>query len=509
MAEKRTSLYEQHVEAGAKLVPFAGWEMPVQYEGVRQEHIAVRTGCGVFDVSHMGEVATEGPQAEDLLQRLLSNDVSKIEAAGAQYSVLCREDGGIIDDLFTYRLAPDRFLTVTNAANHEKDAAWMAEHAGGFDAEAARRGGRVRDARDPGPRRPRDRRRGSSSASFRSRMHTAVLPLRTRSPAAPRRSSAAPATRARTASRSCCRPTAAPELWAALLEAGVTPAGLAARDTLRLEACFHLYGNDMDEDRNPIEAGLGWICKEATGFIGADAVAAAREAGPQQKLVPFALTGPGIPRQGNDVVAGDEVVGTVTSGTLSPCLEQGVGMAYVAAELAEPGTELEIDVRGKRRAARVESRPLYSKERKTEIGGRELPRRPPLPPRARLGQGRRRDRHVRDHLVRAGRPRRGRLLRPARGRRDVKKDGPYAEIESVKAVSDVYAPLSGEIIEVNEALSDTPETLNDDPYSAGWLVKVKLADRAETEQLLSVEATRSCSRTRTRSRAGREPRAGS
>jgi aminomethyltransferase len=150
--------------------------------------------------------------------------------------------------------------------------------------------------------------------------------------------------------------------WDALLAAGAKPAGLGARDTLRLEVCFHLYGNDMDEDRNPIEAGLGWCCKEATGFIGSEAVAAAREKGTAQKLAPFVLTGPGIPRPRNAVVVDDQEVGVVTSGTMSPCLEVGIGMAYVTAALAEPGTEVEIDVRGKRRRARIESKPLYRRE---------------------------------------------------------------------------------------------------------------------------------------------------
>ncbi len=154
-------------------------------------------------------------------------------------------------------------------------------------------------------------------------------------------------------------PAAAPALWDALLAAGATPAGLGARDTLRLEVCFHLYGNDLSEDRNPIEAGLGWCCKEDTGFIGSEAVAAARAEGTAEKLAPFALTERGIPRQGHAVVAKGQIAGVVTSGTLSPCLDRGIGMAYVRADLAEPGTEIEIDVRGKRRPARVESRPLY------------------------------------------------------------------------------------------------------------------------------------------------------
>jgi glycine cleavage system T protein (aminomethyltransferase) len=356
-ALKRTPLYERHVAAGAKLVPFAGWEMPVQYEGVRPEHLAVRSACGVFDVSHMGEVETSGPDAEALLQRLLSNDVSRLEVGGAQYSVLCRDDGGILDDLFTYRLADDSYLTVTNAANHEGDFAWFEEHSGGFDAE-------VRDAiadyamlavQGPAARSIVAR---LAEGELPPRMHTTTL-------------------RVAGADMLVCGtgytgedgvellpPTErAADVWEALLAAGATPAGLAARDTLRMEVCFHLYGNDMDEHRNPIEAGLGWCCREETGFIGAGAVAAARERGTEETLVPFVLTGPGIPRQGNPVVAGGAEVGVVTSGTLSPSLEVGIGMAYIRSGLAEPGIEVEIDVRGKRRAARIESKPLYRKER--------------------------------------------------------------------------------------------------------------------------------------------------
>jgi aminomethyltransferase len=355
-ALRRTPLYDAHAAAGAKLVPFAGWDMPVSYEGVRQEHVAVRTACGVFDVSHMGEVETSGPGAADLLQRLLSNDVSRLDVGGAQYSVLCLQDGGIIDDLFTYRLDDDRYLTVTNAANHERDFAWFAEHAGEFDAE-------VSDAIDhyamlavQGPE-ARGIVAGLASGELPARMHTATLEV---------------------AGTDCLvcgtgytgedgvelliPPDGATDVWDAVLGAGARPAGLGARDTLRLEVCFHLYGNDMDARRNPIEAGLGWCCKEATGFIGSEAVAGAREQGTDQKLAPFVLTGAGIPRQGNAVVLEDREVGEVTSGTLSPCLEVGIGMGYVSAELAEPGTELEIDVRGKRREARIESKPLYRKE---------------------------------------------------------------------------------------------------------------------------------------------------
>jgi aminomethyltransferase len=350
---KRTPLFDRHVDAGAKVVPFAGWEMPVQYpDGIRAEHLAVRHACGVFDVSHMGEIETSGPQALDLLQRLLSNDVAKLAVGGAQYSLLCREDGGVLDDLFTYRLAAERFLTVTNAANHEKDLAWFARHAGAFDAEVTNAHERYAMLAVQGPR----------AREIVQALTDAPLP--DRFTATTRRLLGRPVLVCGTGYTGedgvelLCEPGDAPTLWGELTRRGAVPAGLAARDTLRLEVCYHLYGNDLMEERGPIEAGLGWCCKEDTGFIGSDAVRAVREAGPREKLAPFKLVGPGIARQGNPVVGGGEV----TSGTLSPCLGVGIGMAYVSAERAEPGTELEIDVRGKTRPAIVSTKPLYRKE---------------------------------------------------------------------------------------------------------------------------------------------------
>jgi aminomethyltransferase len=346
---KRTPLFDRHVDAGAKLVPFAGWEMPVQYSGIREEHLAVRNACGIFDVSHMGEIETTGPQAEERLQRLLSNDVDQLQIGGAQYSVLCREDGGVLDDLFTYRLGPEQFLTVTNAANHDKDLAWFQQHGGDS----------VSDAHDryamlavQGPR-AREIVQVIADAPLPSRMTTARRMLAGRSALV-----CATGYTGEPGVEILCDPADAGPLWDELTRRGATPCGLAARDTLRLEVCFHLYGNDLMEERGPIEAGLGWCCKEDTGFIGSEAVRATRAAGPAEKLVPFVLTGPGIPRQGNAVVGGGEV----TSGTLSPCLEVGIGMAYVPADRAHPGTELEIDVRGKVRPAEVRTKPLYRKE---------------------------------------------------------------------------------------------------------------------------------------------------
>jgi aminomethyltransferase len=329
--------------------------MPVSYEGVRAEHLAVRSGCGVFDVSHMGEIETVGPDALALLQRLLSNDVAKLAPGGAQYSVLCRSDGGVLDDLFTYRLGEQRYLTVTNASNHERDLAWFREHASEFECEVLDRLDDYAMLAVQGPT-ARELVAPLFAGELPKRMHTATVALA---------SGAGEALVCGTGYTGedgveiMLEPGVAPGLWSALLEAGATPAGLAARDTLRLEVCFHLYGNDLSEDRNPIEAGLGWCCKEETGFIGAEAVAAARSGGTAEKLAPFALTQKGIPRQGNQVLDEGEQAGVVTSGTLSPSLEQGIGMAYMRADLAEPGTVVEIDVRGRRRPARVAKRPLF------------------------------------------------------------------------------------------------------------------------------------------------------
>ncbi len=352
-ALRRTPLFDRHVAAGAKLVDFAGWEMPVQYRGVREEHIAVRDSCGIFDVSHMGEIETSGPGALELLQRLLSNDVAKIPLGGAQYSVLCREDGGVLDDLFTYRLDLDRYLTITNASNHERDLAWFREHAADVaDVEVA---DRIDDWAMLAVQGPLAREIVQAISDS---------PLPARMSAEPRRLAAAEAIVCGTGYTGedgveiLCAPVDAPALWDEIVRRGAVPAGLGARDTLRLEVCFHLYGNDLSLERGPIEAGLGWCCKEDTGFIGADAVRAVRERGPAEKLVAFAIDGAGIARQGNPVVGGGEV----TSGTLSPCLQVGIGMAYVPAARAATGTRLEIDVRGKMRPAVVKDKPLYRKD---------------------------------------------------------------------------------------------------------------------------------------------------
>jgi aminomethyltransferase len=310
----------------------------------------------VFDVSHMGEIEVSGPQSLQLLQRLLSNDVAQIalelDGGGAQYSVLCREDGGVLDDLFTYRLDTDRYLTVTNAANHERDLDWFQTHARDFP--EAHVVDRIEDYAMIAVQ-------GPLARGIVQAISDAPLPVRMT--AATRRLAGEEVLVCGTGYTGedgvelLCSPADAAGLWDELVRRGAVPAGLAARDTLRLEVCFHLYGNDLSTERGPIEAGLGWCCREETGFIGADAVRAVRESGPREKLVAFAIDGPGIARQGNLVAGGGEV----TSGTMSPSLGVGIGMAYVPAERAAPGTVLEIDVRGKMRRAVVKQKPLYRK----------------------------------------------------------------------------------------------------------------------------------------------------
>jgi aminomethyltransferase len=349
---RRTPLYERHAAAGARLVPFAGWEMPVQYVGIREEHVAVRTGAGVFDVSHMGQVVTRGPQAPEFLQWMLTNDLRRLPEGGAQYSLMCREDGGVLDDLFTYRLAECEYLTVTNAANHEKDLGWLQDHAREFDVDVLDEHGAFAMLAVQGP----------SACALLAKLTEGSLPPRlhvcTRAVAGVPMLVCGTGYTGEDGVELLIDPDHAPQVWDALMNAGAVPVGLGARDTLRLEVCYHLYGNDLSEDRGPIEAGLGWCCKEETGFIGSEAVARARREGTAEKLAPFAIEGQGIARQGNSVIGG----GVVTSGTFSPCLERGIGMAYVSSARAAEGTRIEIDVRGRHRPAVIERKPLYRKD---------------------------------------------------------------------------------------------------------------------------------------------------
>jgi aminomethyltransferase len=350
----RTPLYELHLAAGAKLIEFAGFQMPAYYSGsapVRSEHMAVRQACGIFDVSHMGELELRGRQAEALLQRVFSNDVGRLAIGAAQYGVICDERGGVLDDLICYRLEEDRYLLVTNAANHERDREWLRTHVAGLDTDVRDRHADFAMIAVQGPA---ARAIASSLAveDLPARMHAAMNTV-----AGVEAIVCGTGYTGEDGVELLIAPRDAAAVWRALISAGARPAGLAARDTLRVEACLPLSGNELTLERGPIEAGLGWCCHEETGFIGADAVLAVRERGPAEKLVPFTIDGPGIARAGNAIVGGGEV----TSGTFSPCLEVGVGLAYVPAESADLGTRLEIDVRGQLRRAIVRGKPLVQR----------------------------------------------------------------------------------------------------------------------------------------------------
>jgi len=344
---RRTPLYEKHVAAGARLVPFAGWEMPVQYEGVIAEHRAVRTDAGVFDVSHMGELEVEGPKAEELLQHVLSNDVTKLAPGDAQYTLLTNDEGGVVDDLIVYRLEACRYLLIVNASNRDVDFDWVAGH--------ELRGSDVRDVSDDyallavqGPH-ALERLGLPKAKAFTWSMGeldgVEVMINRT-------------GYTGEEGVELACMADDAPALWDAIIARGVTPCGLGARDTLRLEVCYPLHGNDIGPQWDAISSGLGWVCALDTAFIGADALRDVKERGPEWKLVAFRMTEQAIPRQGMPIEGGGEV----TSGSLSPMLEVGIGLGYVPASASAPGTELTVDVRGRPRRGEVVRKPIYKRE---------------------------------------------------------------------------------------------------------------------------------------------------
>ena len=344
---RRTPLFERHVAAGARMVPFAGWEMPVQYEGVIPEHLAVRSEAGAFDVSHMGQLHVEGPAAATFLQSMLSNDIDRLVDGEAQYTLLTNDGGGIVDDLIVYRLGHGHYLLVVNAGNREAAYEWLKER------EA--RGTEVRDASDDyallavqGPS-SLERLGLPDGRAFTHRMGDVggieVMVCRT-------------GYTGESGVELMCAAEDGRALWDVVLERGVVPCGLGARDTLRLEVCYPLHGNDITQETDAISAGLGWACALDSEFTGVDTLRRINEAGPARRLVAFTMEEKAIPRQGMSIAGG----GDVTSGTHSPSLDVGIGMGYVPAAMADPGTELELDVRGKPRRARVVKKPIYRKE---------------------------------------------------------------------------------------------------------------------------------------------------
>ncbi|MDX1567042.1 MAG: glycine cleavage system aminomethyltransferase GcvT [Longimicrobiales bacterium] len=381
---RKTPLHGRHVELGGKMVPFAGWEMPIQYEaGIRAEHRAVRTRAGLFDVSHMGEVVVRGPEALAFLRHLAVNDASRLEEGQAQYSALCRPDGGVLDDLVVYRF-PDRFMLVVNAANRETDLEWIREHAADYRVEVEDRSAATALLALQGPW-------SESILAVLTDVDLDTVPYYRFTVGAVAGIETVVSRTGYTGEDGFELYTSAdeaPELWDALLDAGsklgtgteegLLPAGLGARDSLRLEMGYALHGQDVDVQHTPLEAGLGWIVRldGDRSFIGSDVLREQKSKGVGRKLVGIGLEDRGFPRPGYEIVlpsrddgdTGDDAsdgdpgapVGTVTSGTVSPTLERGIALGYVPAEHAPVGTGLAIRIRDRDVPGRVEKLPFYT-----------------------------------------------------------------------------------------------------------------------------------------------------
>ena len=358
---KNIALHSIHEKLGAKMVPFAGYNMPVQYEGVTAEHLTVRAAVGVFDVSHMGEFLVSGANALDLIQKVTSNDASKLEIGDAQYSCFPNEKDGIVDDLICYKIKEEEYLLVVNASNIEKDWNWISKYNQEFKADLTDLSEDYSLLAIQGPK-------AVEAMQSLSSLDLGAIPFYKFkiSDFAGIENVIISAT-GYTGSGGFeiyCKNADAKQIWDSVFEAGaaygIKPIGLAARDTLRLEMGYCLYGNDINDTTSPIEAGLGWITKFTKDFVNADALAKEKEQKPERKLVAFELDERGIPRHGYDIVDGDgSVIGVVTSGTMSPCLQKGIGMGYVPRVLAKAGTQIHIQVRKKAIPATIIKLPFY------------------------------------------------------------------------------------------------------------------------------------------------------
>jgi len=328
---RRTFLHEEHLRLDARMVPFAGWEMPVQYAGIIEEHNAVRTDAGMFDVSHMGRIEVIGPQAAALLRYVCTYDMTRLSPGQGHYAAVCRPDGGILDDVYVYALAPGRYMLVANASNADKIRDWLRRHAAGFKAELADRQTATCMLAVQGPR-ALERLAGLLDAEFVRSLRpracaetawqgVAVFASRTGYTGEDGLELVAPA-------------AAGPPLWRALLDAGVRPCGLGARDTLRLEAALLLYGNDMDESVNPYEVGLGWAITldDGVDFIGREALLRARDSGPRRTLVCLKAEERGVIRPGCAILRSGRQIGNVTSGSHSPTLGVSIAMGFLPPE---------------------------------------------------------------------------------------------------------------------------------------------------------------------------------
>ena len=360
---RRTPLYEEHKTLGARLVPFAGYEMPVQYEGIKAEHEAVRNRAGLFDVSHMGEVVFKGPQAEEAVQRLVTRDVSRLAVGQAGYAAVCYENGGTVDDVLVYR-RPEDFLVVVNAANREKDLDHFLEHTSDLEVEVVDESEEWALIALQGPESV-TLLQGLTGTELSGIKYYRFVEAEVDAGTA----GVSPAMISRTGYTGedgfelYVRPDDAPPLWRRLVEAGAIPAGLGARDTLRLEAGMCLYGNELDPETTPLEAGIGFAVHldKEQAFVGQGALREEKNAGLRKRLVGFEVEGRGIARHDYPVKAGGEIVGKVTSGTRSPTLGKAIGLALVSPEVED---SFEVEVRGKAVAARSVPLPFYKREKK-------------------------------------------------------------------------------------------------------------------------------------------------
>jgi len=357
---KETALTKVHEELGAKMVPFAGYSMPVQYKGLKHEHEVVRTAVGVFDVSHMGEFFLRGPKAEELLQKISSNDASKLVVGKAQYSCMPNDEGGIVDDLIIYKTKEDEFLLVVNASNIEKDWNWIKKH-NDVGAEMENASDEWSLLAIQGPRAAKAMQSLTKTDLENIKFYTFEVGDFAGCPDV---IISATGYTGSGGFEIYVPNESAERVWHAVLEAGkdfgIEPIGLGARDTLRLEMGYCLYGNDIDDTTSPLEAGLGWITKFTKDFINSDALAKQKEEGIKNKLVPFELIDKGIPRKDYPIFdANENEIGRVTSGTMSPSLDKAIGLGYVPVEFKEEGTEIFIGVRNKMLKAKVSKLPFY------------------------------------------------------------------------------------------------------------------------------------------------------
>jgi aminomethyltransferase len=359
---KNTALSHVHEKLGAKMVPFAGYNMPVQYEGVNAEHEVVRNAVGVFDVSHMGEFLISGSTAIDLIQKVSSNDATVLEVGKAQYSCMPNNDGGIVDDLIIYKIKEEQYLLVVNASNIDKDWNWISQH-NTFGAEMKNISEEYSLLAIQGPKAVEAMQSLTSIdlsaikyyhfevADFAGAEHVII---------------SATGYTGSGGFEIYCKNTEVEQIWNKVFEAGkefgIKPAGLAARDTLRLEMGFCLYGNDINDTTSPLEAGLGWITKFSKNFVNSDNLKAQKEAGVSKKLVGFEMIDRGIPRHDYEIVdANGNIIGIVTSGTQAPSLGKAIGLGYVTTELSAPDSEIFIRIRNKDVAAKVVKLPFYKK----------------------------------------------------------------------------------------------------------------------------------------------------